>query len=729
MNPLTNDVPSAPPLPFDEAPQVLTTPAAPAEPSAVSLAYEEFWRLRAIGEAVDPEEFCNRYPGHRSAVRQMLAIDDFVGGNPELLDNFHARAYPAPGEYVCGCKLLRELGRGAFSAVYLAHDEEGDRPVVLKLSHRKTGEGRVLGRLRHDHVVPLLWANLDPDSGWYVVRTLFFGAATLTHVLDHLYNLPGDAPPADASSLLQAIRGAARRGDPPVSPSAAGPSLANLSLPAAAARLGGALASALAYLHGEGFAHGDVKPANVLLQADGRPMLLDFNLAQAANPEGVGGTFPYMSPEHLRAFRDKKLMPHHEAAASDVYSLGVVLFELLTGRLPYGPAPGATSLERAETLLVRQEAPHLSLRDLNPSVPPRLADLIERCLSGDAAARPTARQLADALTPQSRKFLLAAVLAPLLAVVLGAAVWAALPPGEEASRAQGHEGFRQAQRLLAEGKPDEAHKRLRQAERALDRAIQLRARATGRAEADDYFTRGRVLLALDNAGEATNCFLQAHEAHLAGEGPHGPTLAYLSYAYSLKGDHTAAAAFGQEALHAGQHTPAVLNNLGHACMKQADAAGNEQGRREARQHLSEAIRLDPNCVAAYRNRAKLRYRTVLTNRTASVPDDVLLDVEAAVALSEGSEHGESAQLAVLAAQLYGLALRNEPSAPWTWRLELLRQLRAHVVRARELGATVRSLHDDPVLSGWLPSTLERIEPTRQDDSAIWTYLIEPVPGR
>src|SRR5262249_5668532 len=145
-----------------------------------------------------------------------------------------------------------------FSSVFLAHDEQGARPVVLKLSSLDTREGRVLGPLQHPNVVPLLWANEDPDSGWYVVCTLFFGAATLTHAIDRAYRQPADLPPADSTPILKAIEAASQPNDPEPAAPVGGPLLAGLSLPAAAARLGGPLASALAYLHSKKVAHGDV---------------------------------------------------------------------------------------------------------------------------------------------------------------------------------------------------------------------------------------------------------------------------------------------------------------------------------------------------------------------------------------------------------------------------------------------------------------------------------------
>src|SRR5262249_42656355 len=94
------------------------------------------------------------------------------------------------------------------------------------------------------------------------------------------------------------------------------------------------LAEGLAHAHDRGILHLDLKPANILLTDEGQPMLLDFNLAQDTKASGkerpmVGGTLSYMSPEHLRAFRRE---PQSLDARSDLYSLGIILYELLTGR-------------------------------------------------------------------------------------------------------------------------------------------------------------------------------------------------------------------------------------------------------------------------------------------------------------------------------------------------------------------------------------------------------------
>src|SRR5262249_14416532 len=96
--------------------------------------------------------------------------------------------------------------------------------------------------------------------------------------------------------------------------------------------LGACLADGLAHAHERGILHRDVKPANVLLTDDGTPMLLDFNLGQDVKSGGeafIGGTLPYAAPEQLRAFQTNA---GGVDARADVYSLGVLLHELLTGR-------------------------------------------------------------------------------------------------------------------------------------------------------------------------------------------------------------------------------------------------------------------------------------------------------------------------------------------------------------------------------------------------------------
>jgi serine/threonine protein kinase len=143
------------------------------------------------------------------------------------------------------------------------------------------------------------------------------------------------------------------------------------------------LADGLSHAHEQGILHRDLKPANVLLADDGRPMLLDFSLAvDAAGDAPPGGTLPYMAPEQLEAFLSgaRSLDPR-----SDLYGLGVILFQVLTGRLPY-PAREPSPEGIAAAVGDRRLAP-ANVRLLNLSVPESTAEVVRRLLDRDPAHR------------------------------------------------------------------------------------------------------------------------------------------------------------------------------------------------------------------------------------------------------------------------------------------------------------------------------------------------------
>ena len=157
------------------------------------------------------------------------------------------------------------------------------------------------------------------------------------------------------------------------------------------------LAEGLEHAHDRGLLHRDLKPSNILLAADGTPMLLDFNLAvenPAGSPEGeiqralIGGTLPYMSPEHIDAFN-----PRGQTSAdavderSDIYALGLIFFELLAGTPPFpDPPAGAPMLEILDLMIACRRRPP-SLRAHCPEVPWSLDALAAKCLAFDPAQR------------------------------------------------------------------------------------------------------------------------------------------------------------------------------------------------------------------------------------------------------------------------------------------------------------------------------------------------------
>jgi serine/threonine protein kinase/tetratricopeptide (TPR) repeat protein len=167
------------------------------------------------------------------------------------------------------------------------------------------------------------------------------------------------------------------------------------------------LAEGLEHAHSRGLLHRDLKPSNILIAADGTPMLLDFNLSTTTElrslEEGqramLGGTLPYMSPEHLDAFNPEGTTRADAVnERSDIYALGLILFEMIAGDHPFPePPPGLPLLDMIRLMTdLRKQAP--SLREHRPTVPWSLDAITAKCLDPDPAKRyARARELAEDL--------------------------------------------------------------------------------------------------------------------------------------------------------------------------------------------------------------------------------------------------------------------------------------------------------------------------------------------
>jgi WD40 repeat protein/serine/threonine protein kinase len=217
--------------------------------------------------------------------------------------------------------IQRKLGQGSFGTVYLAFDPVLDREVAIKVprhgaqlsqqeQERFLREAKAAGKLRHPNIVPVYDAG--NDDGQLFIASAFIEGQTLEKRLE--------------------------QGRPEF---------------AEVARLMIALAEALDYAHGQDTVHRDVKPANIMLDAKGEPMLMDFGLAQLREAEDrlthdgtVLGTPAYMAPEQAAARADEV------GAASDQYSLGVVLYELLCGERPFEGPPALVI-----SMVINQEPP------------------------------------------------------------------------------------------------------------------------------------------------------------------------------------------------------------------------------------------------------------------------------------------------------------------------------------------------------------------------------------
>ncbi len=354
----------------------------------VALAYEEFCLREEAGDAPVPAEYDERFPDLTPRLRRVFDIHDLVGSGGSAAFRATATpevAFPESGQTIAGFHLREELGRGSFARVFLAEERQlADRPVALKVSRNGSREPQTLARLQHTHIVPVHSTRVDPATGLHLLCMPYFGRVTLERLLAE----PGAKTAATGADVLAALD----RIEPPSSPDvpAARSTFARLPYARALAWWGARMAEALAHAHERGVLHRDIKPSNVLVTADGLPMLLDFNLArdprsEAAGPS-LGGTVAYMAPEHLDALAEGD--DERVDGRADVFALGVLLFEALTGRRPF-PAPvGASSV--AEALRHAAEARRSAspaIRETHPEVPAAMEAVVLKCLAVDPADR------------------------------------------------------------------------------------------------------------------------------------------------------------------------------------------------------------------------------------------------------------------------------------------------------------------------------------------------------
>jgi WD40 repeat protein/serine/threonine protein kinase len=288
--------------------------------------------------------------GERSADEDDREASDTVGERPG--DDSEREQAPTKGVLpsIPGYEILSELGRGAMGVVYRSQQKSLDRIVALKMvlagEHagpqelaRFRSEAAALARLQHPHIVQIHEVGAHDGRPYFSME--FVDGGSLAQRLDG-----APLPAREAAGLVQTLAGAVQAA------------------------------------HGRGVVHRDLKPANVLLTADGTPKITDFGLAKrldlpagATQTGAIVGTPSYMAPEQA-AGRTKEIGP-----AADVYALGAVLYELLTGRPPFRAPTALDTL-----VLVQTEEPVPPSR-LQPGVPRDLETVCLTCLQKEPARR------------------------------------------------------------------------------------------------------------------------------------------------------------------------------------------------------------------------------------------------------------------------------------------------------------------------------------------------------
>ncbi len=305
------------------------------------LIYEEFHIRKQSGQDVSAEDYLQEFPG------QTLELASILGLKPYETTSFHknnqARKLAAvnPGDTIDDFDLLVELGSGAFAKVFLARQRSMQRLVALKVATDTSTEPQTLAQLDHDHIVRVFDQRPLADRKLRLLYMEYVAGGTLQAVVQRVRQTPPEK--RNGGLLLRAIDDAlTRRGESRPAESSLRIWTGGATWPEAVCRLGAKIARALDYAHRLNVLHRDVKPANILVTPEGSPKLADFNVSYSgavtgATPEAYfGGSLAYMSPEQLEACKPSSVHRAEELdRRSDLYSLGIVLWELLTGFRPF----------------------------------------------------------------------------------------------------------------------------------------------------------------------------------------------------------------------------------------------------------------------------------------------------------------------------------------------------------------------------------------------------------
>jgi eukaryotic-like serine/threonine-protein kinase len=303
------------------------------------LVYEEYHVRRAAGDAVEATEYFERFPQQESRLRRLMGF-----GDPKASTSLYPRASVPEleaGETIDDFLILSRLGKGSFASVYLAQQKSMQRRVALKVSPHKGQEAQTLAQLDHNNIVRVYDQRVISGDNVCLLYMQYVAGGTLADVIERVRHVP--FPERNGSLLLRAIEDVLReRGENPTAGSYIHNELDAASWPLVVCHIGMHLAYALSYAQAQGVLHRDIKPANVLMSADGAPMLADFNISFSSQLEGAtpaayfGGSLAYMSPEQLDACNPAKKASAEELdIRCDIYSLGVLLWELLYGKRPW----------------------------------------------------------------------------------------------------------------------------------------------------------------------------------------------------------------------------------------------------------------------------------------------------------------------------------------------------------------------------------------------------------
>lgn len=383
------------------------------------LVYEEFHIRRQAGEDIRLSEFVERFPALADRLRRLIGQADSVDAS-SMLGASRQKITLQPGDTIDDFDLLTRLGSGAFATVFLARQKSMQRLCALKVSVTRSNEAQTLAQLDHPNIVRVYDQRIIPEKNVRLLYMQYVAGASLSEVLDQLRLLPKSE--WSGAALLKAISRQLQE-----SGSGFGVTenahehplhrrLQKATWPETVCLFGIQVASALRYAHGQGVLHRDLKPANILLDENGAPKIVDFNVSFCSKLDGVtpaayfGGSLAYMSPEQLEVCH-----PDHAREADDVdarsdqYSLSVMLWEMLCGQRPFNDHVSDRSWPAALALAgqLRTQQPDLRhFGQLPFNSVAGIREVLLRALASDRACRfasadELARELRYCMEPET----------------------------------------------------------------------------------------------------------------------------------------------------------------------------------------------------------------------------------------------------------------------------------------------------------------------------------------
>ena len=561
---------------------------------------QEYAARRGTLREVDLSEHCRQFEQFgqsiRKSIQRELEVLRFIDVNAEQPE------WPKAGDTFDRFCIVDELGVGGSARVYLCkEDEVGDRPVVVKATALPSFEASILGKLTHDNIIPIYSTGYVEERDLNYLYMPYRGRSTLTDLVDVAFQ--NGCPQGDG-----AIAEAANRwtlDDPWLHDCGKSKRFAKFryrSYVAAVLQIAWQIADALEYAHNQNIIHGDLKPSNVLLTPDGKPLLLDFNLSQdfSTGKSLRGGTLPYMPPEHLRAIigsaTDADLDEASADITADVYSFGALLYELLTGVPPHHKLPQAEdSATMAGLLFAAAQKGAPSVVEHNRFVSRQVESLVLQCLSFRPEDRPASMTLVKqriqkelGLLPNTFRFARAKPI--VFSLLLGGALVAvAAPTTYFVSRPPRYlSSYMEGKRLASSGSVDKA---IAQFTSAIDYEPSF---------APAKFERARAFIAQRALDPAINDLSQLVRT------TNDPSyMEYLAYCFNLKRASVAAIPWYERAATKKSLTLEIANNLGASYIEATSTLGVKDRLDRANEYLNKALAVAPASTAVRLN--LLRY--------------------------------------------------------------------------------------------------------------------------